>query len=259
METKNPRRIYIVTGAGGHLGGQVVLRLLAEGRSVRAFLLPGEKKPAAEDPAAASRLSVVRGNVCKPETIDRLFENGERAEFIVIHCAGLVSIATRKDDRVYSVNVGGTANIVEACLKHGVKRLVYVSSVHAIPELPHGCLQTEVDSFDPGKLIGNYARTKAIASQLVLDACRKGLDAVIVHPAGLIGPGGLSSGNMTNLISVFLRGVCPPRWRAVSISSTCATSPPGSQPRPSTAKKANAIYSATVSSRFASFSTRSPK
>jgi dihydroflavonol-4-reductase len=209
MEASYPRRIYIVTGAGGYLGGQVVLRLLAEGRFVRAFLLPDEKCPASEAPAAAGHLTVVRGNVCKPETIGELFADGEGAEFIVIHCAGLVSIATRKDDRVYAVNVGGTSNIIAACLKYGARRLVYVSSVHALPELPHGCLQAEVDSFSPRKLIGDYARTKAIASQLVLDASMKGLDAVIVHPAGLIGPGGLSSGNMTNLISIFLRGRLP--------------------------------------------------
>jgi dihydroflavonol-4-reductase len=241
--------------AGGHLGGQVVLRLLSDGRLVRVFLLPGEKCPAAEDPTAAGLISVVRGNVCKPETLEGLFTDGEGAEYIVIHCAGLVSIATRKDDHVYAVNVGGTANIISACLKHGVKRLVYVSSVHALPELPHGRLQAEVGSFDPRILTGEYARTKAIASQLVLDAAKKGLDAVIVHPAGIIGPGGLPSGNMTNLVSVFLRGRLPAAVKGgfdfVDVRDVAAGI---AAPRPTGESQAHVIFLAAALSRCASFS-----
>jgi dihydroflavonol-4-reductase len=203
----NHRKIYIVTGAGGHLGGQVVRRLLAEGKAVRAFLLPGEGCPA-EEKNAAGQLTEVYGDVCEAASIEPLFAGGEGCVFCVIHCAGLISIATRGEERVFRVNVGGTANMVAACKKHGA-RLLYVSSVHALPELPQGQMQTEVGRFEPAVLTGGYARTKAAASQIVLDAVRGGLDALIVHPAGIIGPGGRESGNMTNMISLYLRGRLP--------------------------------------------------
>ena len=110
---------------------------------------------------------------------------------------------------MYDVNVNGTANVVDACVTHHARRLIYVSSVHAIPLLPFGQDMKEISSFDPDAGTGYYAKTKAAATNIVLAAAKEGLDAVAVHPAGIIGPKGLPTGNMAYLIKSFVQGRLP--------------------------------------------------
>ena len=200
--------IYIVTGAAGHLGGHVVQELLNQGKEVRAFMLPGESCLHFVE-RNEELLTQYTGNVCERETLDQLFEPSESAQFIVIHCAGIVSISGHADQRVYDVNVKGTANVVDACATYHAKRLVYISSVHAIPLLPFGQDMREISSFHPDAVTGYYAKTKAAATNLVLAAARQGMDAVAVHPAGIIGPKGLPTGNMAYLIKSFVQGRLP--------------------------------------------------
>lgn len=217
---------YIVTGAAGHLGSCVVQALLAQGRRVRALVLPNETCPDFID-ENRHLLREYTGDVRDPTSLMRVFEDGhpqnetpqsgpsqretqaEPYEYVVIHCAGIVAITKKEDRRVYDVNVGGTVNIIEMCKRFNVKRLVYVSSVHAIPPLPRGQVMREVESFDPDAVPGYYDKTKAIATQLVLNAVKDGLDAVVVHPAGIIGPHGLPTGNMARLITLFILGKLP--------------------------------------------------
>lgn len=205
-----PRHIYIVTGAAGHLGSHVVKELLNRREEVRAFVLPWEKVPAHVD---LNRYLLTRygGDVRYPQTLDQLFESDEEAEYTVIHCAGIISISLGKDQRIFDVNVGGTANVIAACQKHQTRRLVYVSSVHAIPLLPRGQVMREVPFFSPDKVIGYYAKTKAMATQKVLDAAKAGLDTLVVHPSGIIGPNAQPTGNLAQMITAFLKG----RFRAV--------------------------------------------
>jgi len=200
--------IFVVTGAAGHLGSYVVRELLSQGKQVRALVLPHEMCPDFID-VNQHLLTEYVGDVCDPASLAPLFDDISPGEWVVIHCAGIVSITKKEDRRVYDVNVGGTANIIEICRKYSVKRLVYISSVHAIPPLPHGQMIREVQSFNPDAVPGYYDKTKAIATQLVLDAVRNGLDAVVVHPSGIIGPHGLPTGNMAQLITRYVRGKLP--------------------------------------------------
>lgn len=194
---------YIVTGAAGHLGGHVVNALLKKGETVRALLLPGERMP---DLDPTQFLREYEGDVRDRASLDALFEGAAGESCVFIHCAGIISISEKKDPRIYGVNVGGTKNVVDACKTHRVKRLVYVSSVHAIPLLPEGQTMGEIDEFCPGRVQGQYAKTKAEATQLVLDAAKEGLDAVVVHPAGIIGPNGLDTGNIASMLKKIVSG-----------------------------------------------------
>ena len=72
-------------------------------------------------------------------------------------------------------------------MKFRIKKLIYVSSVHAIPEKHHRECLSEVDQFNPDDVFGYYAKTKAEASAYVLDAIHKGLKANIIHPSGICG------------------------------------------------------------------------
>ena len=86
-----------------------------------------------------------------------------------------------------------------------MKKLVYCSSTGAIPDLPgDDAVMKEIDYFDETKVMGCYAMSKAWATQEVLDAVHhKGLNACIVHPSGIMGPGDYAIGEMTkNLIDI---------------------------------------------------------
>ena len=92
------------------------------------------------------------------------------------------------------------------CKKYKVKRLIHVSSVHAIPEKPNNECITEVDKFNPDDVVGLYAKTKSEATQLVLDSKNDELDVVVVHPAGIIGPNDYGKGHLTQLVIDYCNG-----------------------------------------------------
>ena len=198
---------YLITGASGFLGRAIISELLQRKAKVCALVMY-------QDPLAKhlpEYVHTIPGDLCSKSSLDRFFADAD-SKTCVIHCAGLVSIATRQGKRLYQVNVGGTQNILEQCLSHQVGRMIYVSSVHAIPEKPKGQVITEDESFSKSSLAllnDDYSKSKAIATRLVLDAADKGLPASVVLPSGIIGPGDFSHGPFTSTIQSFLAGRLP--------------------------------------------------
>jgi len=111
-----------------------------------------------------------------------------RGADVVFHVAGIVSIAGGGFKRLQETNVGGTRNVLAACREAGVRRLIYTSSVHAFVDWPVGTCLEETTVIDPLRVRAPYAKTKAEATLLALDATKQGLDAVVVFPTGIIGP-----------------------------------------------------------------------
>lgn len=186
-------KIYLVTGAAGHLGNVITRKLAKGGKMVRALLLPCEQY-------IPKNVEIFYGNVCKIDELKPCFDNLGGRDLIVIHCAGIVSISSGFNQLVYDVNVTGTKNIVDLCLQTGVSRLVYVSSVHAIPEKPTGVVISEITDFHADRVVGAYAKTKAEATAYVLAATTRGLDACVVHPSGIAGPYDYGKGHLTTLV-----------------------------------------------------------
>jgi dihydroflavonol-4-reductase len=198
------KRVYIITGIGGHLGNTVAAELLASGETVRGFAQPNEDVTM----LYGEKVSIVRGDVREKASLEPLFFGlSKDDEVYVIHCAGIVSVTSKYDQRVVDVNVKGTENIVNLCKEHGVRKMVYISSVHALPELPKGKVMHEIaDGFQPEAVIGLYAKTKAAATQIVLDAAKDGLDATVIHPSGIIGPNDYGNGHLTQMVVNYLNG-----------------------------------------------------
>lgn len=196
-------RIYIVTGAGGHLGSAVLgqLALRADGAELRGLLLRGEPRP------DLPGVRFYEGDVREPDTLEPMFKCAADDELYVIHAAGIVSIADSVTPVLHEVNVNGTRNVIKLCSAHGVRSMVYVSSVHALPDVP-GVI-CEADSFAPDSLVGGYARTKAEASQLALNAAAEGLNVMVVHPSGILGPMYGEGNHMVQLVRDYLRGALP--------------------------------------------------
>ena len=82
-------------------------------------------------------------------------------------------------------------------------------SVHAIPEKSKINVLNEVDSFSAEEVNGGYAKTKAEATKLVLDSIKNGLDAVVVHPSGILGPYDSSGNHLVQMVSDYVRGRLP--------------------------------------------------
>lgn len=195
---------YLVTGASGFLGRAVLAELKKKGVPIRALVMENDSLAA----GLPVDVSVVYGDVCDDASLERFFSGAESGT-CVIHCAGIVSVASHPGERIYRVNVGGTNNILRHCEKAGVGKLVYVSSVHAIPEKPKGTEITEDAAFSPELVRGDYAKSKAIATSLVFEASGRGLNASVVFPSGIIGPGDVGKGSITNMLLSFLAGKLP--------------------------------------------------
>ncbi len=197
------KKLYIVTGANGHLGGTIIRMLKRQKAAVRGLILPGEAARNEDD------VQYCTGDIRKKENLRALFEQAKGHETIVIHTAGLIDISEQVTEKMYDVNVNGTKNIISLCREYGVKRLVYVSSVHAIPEKDHLSVLKEVDRFSPDWVVGGYAKTKAEATQAVLNAVKDGLDAVIVHPSGILGPYDNSANHLVQMVKDYINGKLP--------------------------------------------------
>lgn len=198
--------LYLLTGAAGNLGSSISRELVAQGKQVRALVLKGD--PAAE--RVPEEVEIVIGDITDNDSLERFFTVEKGIETIVIHCASIVTVNPDYNKKVYDVNVNGTRNIIDKCLEHKVKKLVYISSVGAIPEPPKGQAVREVVLFDPDSVIGYYGKTKAEATQFVLDAVhQKGLDASIVFPTGIGGPYDYAYGYLANFIIDSVKGKMP--------------------------------------------------
>ena len=188
----------VVTGATGHIGNVLIRELLAAGEKVRALVPPFEN----DLPIRGLDVDVAAGDVCDAASLNTAFSGADA----VYHLAGIISITPGKDQLLHRVNVEGTRNVIEACLGSGVGRLIYTSSIHAIQEPPEGTCIDETFPVDPEHVLGPYARSKARATLEVRKAVERGLDAVIVHPTGVVGPFDFKISEMGQLVLDFIRG-----------------------------------------------------
>lgn len=201
MESEKKDTIYLVTGAAGFLGSSVCHQLIEQGYRTRGFILPAD--PARKHLPAQTE--VFEGDLTDIESLRPFFAIPEEMKAVVLHLGSIVTSNPDYNQKVIDVNVSGTANIVELCLNTpAVEKLVYCSSTGAIPEQPKGIAIKEIDHYDETLVPGCYAQSKAMATQLVLDACQKqGLKACVVMPSGILGPGDYAIGDTTkNLVRI---------------------------------------------------------
>jgi dihydroflavonol-4-reductase len=192
--------LYIVTGGNGHLGNTIIRALRDQGKVVRALILKNDSTTLLESLGC----EIIKGDIRDEQTLELLLDS--KASLTIIHTAGIVSIAQKKNHLLYDVNVNGTKKLVDLATKKQVHRFIYVSSVHAIPEKDNEELIQEIDTFDPNLVVDSYAKSKAIATQYVLDHVKLGLNAIIVHPSGIIGPNDYGKAHMTMMIEEYLNG-----------------------------------------------------
>jgi len=168
----------VVTGATGHVGANLMRALLAQGRPVRALIHKNRRATEELD------TEVVCGDVCDLSSLCNAFDGAE----VVYHLAANISLSMSEWPLLELVNVIGTRNVVEACLRCGVRRLVHFSSIHALTQEPKDIPIDESRSLVDSQHCPPYDRSKAAGEKEVRKGIERGLDTIIINPTAVIGP-----------------------------------------------------------------------
>ncbi|HPE76709.1 MAG TPA: NAD-dependent epimerase/dehydratase family protein [Draconibacterium sp.] len=113
----------------------------------------------------------------------------------IYHCAAIVSFDPEERKKMIANNVEGTANIVNAAIENGVKKICHVSSIAALGRLENGKLITEETSWIPSKKISGYSESKFFSETEIWRGIEEGLDAIIVNPSIIFGPANWETGS----------------------------------------------------------------
>ena len=171
--------IALITGGSGHVGANLVRELSSRGYEVRCIDFDNDHRA-----FEGFNVELVKGNITDISTLDNAFKDVE----VVFHTAAVISLDRKDKDLIRSVNVGGTENVCEMSLRHGVKKLIHFSSVDAFVREPLEDPLYENRSLVTDPSAVPYDLSKADAQRIVLEYCDKGLNASIIHPSGIFGP-----------------------------------------------------------------------
>ena len=176
-ENKIEEQKILVTGAAGLVGKELVQQLLQQGFNVKAIY-------------HSTPLSITHPNL-ETASCDILDVIGleEVMESIthVYHCAAIVSFDPKEKFHLLKINIEGTANIVNACIDAGVKKLVHVSSVAALGRIRKGEWVTEKMNWTEETSNSIYGKSKYLGELEVWRGIGEGLQAVIVNPTVIFG------------------------------------------------------------------------
>jgi nucleoside-diphosphate-sugar epimerase len=189
--------VILLTGANGHLGANLLRRLLADGAAVRVLLRPYS------DNSTVDGLDVERvyGDLANPASLDVATRNCAA----VYHCAAQISTVSGREAEIYAANVLGTRNLLRAALENGVGRVVMSGSLSAVGHRADGATDETVP-FDPFQRHLPYSVTKAAAEHECLKAVADGLDVVIAVSCAIVGPNDFKPSRMGQLLIDYAHG-----------------------------------------------------
>ena len=171
--------LAFVTGATGFLGSHVAQALSDSGADLRLLVRP------TSDLRNLARLQGDRvvGDLRDPSTFAKALEGCD----VLFHVAADYRIWVRDPAQMYRSNVDGTRSLLEAARKHGVRRIVYTSSVATMGFTGDDSSADENSPVALEDMIGPYKRSKFMAEQLAIEASRSGIHVVVVNPTTPIG------------------------------------------------------------------------
>jgi dihydroflavonol-4-reductase len=200
--------MIFVTGGTGLVGSHLLYSLTAEGKKVRAL-----RRASSPVELVAKVFSYYTKNVEKQlsciEWIEGdLVESSDIREFLdgvtqIYHCAAIVSFSTKDKHRMLRNNIDGTARIVNACLENKAIKLCFVSSVAALGSSSDGEMITEEQLWKPSKAHSVYSLSKFKSEMEVWRGISEGINAVIVNPSVIMGPGNWKKGSSSYFSTIY--------------------------------------------------------
>jgi len=193
----------LVTGASGHLGANLVERLLADGERVRVLLQPGSNNTAVD----GLEVECAEGDFRDPAAVDVAMKGCQR----VYHCGAMISTIRGNAEhrrQLFESNVLGTRHILEAAHAHGIARVVVTGSFSAVghhlddPSAP----SDESIPFYPFTRAMPYERTKVLAELESLRAVARGLDVVVATSCAILGANDFLPSRMGQTLCDFANG-----------------------------------------------------
>lgn len=178
--------MILVTGGSGLVGAELISQLLEQGENVIAIyhnsLLP--------DPGNEN-LVAIKCDIRDTSALEYAMKGVQQ----VYHCAGLVSFQPKNKTKLFDVNVQGTANVVNAAIDAGVKKIVYVSSVSALGRIRNEPMITEEMSWTEKNSNSEYGKSKYFGEMEVWRGTGEGLQAIVVNPSTILGAGDWDKGS----------------------------------------------------------------
>jgi nucleoside-diphosphate-sugar epimerase len=183
--------MILLTGANGHLGANLLRRLLAEGAPVRVLLRPQS------DNSTVDGLKVERvfGDLRDPDSLIA----ATKGCAAIYHCAAQVSTVSRGEQDIFDSNVLGTRNLLRAALANGVRRVVVSGSLSATGHRSDRPTDETVP-FDPFERHMPYSVSKAAVEHECLKAVAEGLDVVTAVSCAILGPNDFKPSRMGQVL-----------------------------------------------------------
>lgn len=176
--------MVLVTGGTGFLGSYIIKNLVEKGHKVRA-IRRSTRLPFWIEASIFNQVEWIDADILDTASIDQAMQGVDG----IIHAAAIVSFTRKGRKSMYSVNVDGTANVVNAAIEHRIKRIVHVSSIAALGRTKKAELITEERKWEHDSNNTHYAISKHQAEMHVWRGFAEGLAGVIINPSTILGYG----------------------------------------------------------------------
>ena len=187
--------MILVTGGSGLVGAELIKQLLAKNKMVKAIF---HRTPLAEN-LTHPNLIIEQADILDVISLEEIMKGITE----IYHCAGMVSFSPEDRDILYKINVEGTANVVNAALNTGVKKLVHVSSVAALGRIRKDQIVTEKMEWTKETSNSIYGHSKYLGEMEVWRGQAEGLNTVVVNPSIILGAGDWTEGSTKIFKSVY--------------------------------------------------------
>lgn len=183
----------LVTGGSGLVGNELIHQLLQKGKKIKALVNKSPLQISHPDllPVQCDLFDVV-GLELAIEQVSEIY-----------HCAGFISYSSYNSDRLYKINVEGTANIVNVALQAGIKKFIHVSSIAALGKFIEGKPIDETMAWTEDARNSIYGHSKYLGEMEVWRGIAEGLNAVIVNPSIILGAGKWSNASTAIFKNVY--------------------------------------------------------
>jgi dihydroflavonol-4-reductase len=193
-------RTIFVTGGTGLVGSHLLFKLISGGEKVKAVYRKSSNPDitkkifsyySVKGDELFNSIEWIECDICEYEVLRKAMENTSR----VYHCAASVSFETGLADSIIKNNVEGTANVVRSCIENKTDKLCHVSSIAAIGASDNEVAADENQVWNNSEPHSPYAISKYLSEAEVWRGIKGGLNAVIVNPSVILGPGNWNRGS----------------------------------------------------------------